>query len=354
MGTRRRRAARWIVAAVAAAALAAPAAPVAAAAPVWNDPVTVIRGGCGYGGNLDAAMGADGVVRGFVSDTDGCNGGRIRYFQGSGRDWTVQDTPWLGQVQAAATWGGNAVLLYSSGDRLRIAGRTGGRYTAGRQIGPRSASGADVVVNASGWWAVWSEDLPGTARTQLYQARTMGAGRNREAITTAVAINHRDTSPSLALRPGGGVTLVWSRVSSQTGNQLRIAASTGGRWSSRLLSKTTEKADTDLAVSGSRTFVAYEHGYRVFEADDLGGGPVRQRYRFNTNGFRPKVAASGGNSFVSLWGGRDGVFVATRQGRGRWTGQNAGDGQPLRILAARGKATVLYGNDTGLFARTQR
>ena len=51
MGTTRRRAARWIVAAVAAAALAAPAAPAAAAAPVWNDPATVIRGGCGYGGN---------------------------------------------------------------------------------------------------------------------------------------------------------------------------------------------------------------------------------------------------------------------------------------------------------------
>ena len=47
MGTTRRRAARWIVAAVAAAALAAPAAPAAAAAPVWNDPVTVIREAAG-------------------------------------------------------------------------------------------------------------------------------------------------------------------------------------------------------------------------------------------------------------------------------------------------------------------
>jgi hypothetical protein len=120
------------------------------------------------------AQDAAGVTHGFSSlyGSD-CNTGLvIRYFQGTGAGWTVEDTPFRGFVVA-----------------------TGGR-----------------------WWAVWREHVaagggPGDEfdQTELFQAYTGGTYVPRERVTTNPSW---DSAPSLALTPATTfpVRLVWARA----------------------------------------------------------------------------------------------------------------------------------------------
>ena len=133
--------------------------------------MTIDNPTCSFEGfHVDQAQDTAGVVHGFSGlwGSD-CNTGLvIRYFEGSGAGWTVEDTPFRGFVVAAAWDTTGTYLLYVDRSlNLRISKRQAdGTYLQGRllsgqaNIGPDGSSAqGDVVASGGRWWAVW-RDVP--------------------------------------------------------------------------------------------------------------------------------------------------------------------------------------------------
>ncbi|HEV8560666.1 MAG TPA: hypothetical protein VGR06_30430 [Actinophytocola sp.] len=339
-------------------AVAAPASAISAFGP----PATVIASPCSFiFADGDAALGPDGLTRGFATyNGPGCPF-QIWYFQGSGSSWTRQLSPYRGVVLGVAVDGADTYLLYAASDGVRITKRTRAGFTPGRRLSPVGLGGAtvptgDVIAIGGTWWAVWDEPVgPGGefAQHELFQAKTYGTDRSRQRIT----FDPRwDTAATLARRSGGGAVLAWERNDGARGevSDLRIATSVNGAWSSRAFATLGNlNTQPDLFTTGTTTFIAWIRDGRAVEADN-GSGVFKSHTFATAASFRPRVASSFGKVFV-IWttpGGR--TFAAERSGS-VWTGTYLSDpGRTgLAVTARRGKATVLMLSRLRLFARTQ-
>jgi hypothetical protein len=357
---------------LATAAAAVPARAVGAFAPA----VTVVDLGCA-GDAYSAArasLGGDGTVRGWAVSTGvGCSDDRIWYFEGARGSWRRERSPFRGRVLDAASDGTGAYLLYLAADGVHLSKRTpGGTYTAGRLLTGstyRYSQGA-VMAKSGSWWAVWTEQTGenrfGDPESGLFQAKTYGTDQARQRITFN---GDSDVQPDLALRPGGGAVLVWTRVTElpETGS-VRVATSADGAWTSRAFATGGDFGPYNqtprVATDGRWTYITWEFDRHVIEADNHSGS--FHRHRFFTPGSEPSVAVSGGRTFVA-WAtlGSTGhpahVFVAERAG-GTWTGVNlprVAWESVEELTAYRGKATVLVfaagGSGTNkILARYQR
>jgi hypothetical protein len=350
-----RRLGTLLLAALAVAALAAPARAVGAFGPA----VTVADLGCAGGdySTAKASVNADGVTRGWaVTVGASCGDDRIWYFQGAGRSWTRERSPYRGVPMAAASDGTGAYLMYRASDGVHLAKRTpGGTFTAGRLLSDSTypiTRGA-VLATGGSWWAVWTEQTGenrfGDPVSGLFQAKTYGTDQGRQRITFRA---DSDDAPDLALRPGGGAVLVWQRVTElpETGS-IRVATSADGAWTSRAFATGSDFGpynQTPAVTTDSHwTYVTWELDAHIFESDNRSGS--FHGHRFATLGSVPAIAVSGGRTFVA-WTPPSGrapthVFVAERLGS-TWTGLNLARATPGYERAAEvtghvGKATVL-------------
>jgi hypothetical protein len=330
----------------------------------FGPPVTVVPSPCSFVfADADAALGSDGLTRGFVTyNGPGC-AFEIWYFQGSGSTWTRQLSPYQGVVLGVAVDGTDTYLLYAASDGVRITKRTAAGFTPGRRLSGVGLGGAveprgDVIATGGTWWAVWSEQVgPGGefAQTELFQAKTYGTDRNRQRITFVT--NRDDTAPSLAKRPGGGAVLAWERNDGARGevSDIRVATSADGTWSSRAFATAGNlNSQPDLFTAGSSTFAAWIRDGRAVAADNTGG--VFTSHTFLTPAsFRPRVAASLGRVFVIWTTPAPRTFFAERVA-GAWSGTFLSDpDRPgLAVTARAGKATVLMLSALRLFARTEQ
>ncbi|HEX6677168.1 MAG TPA: hypothetical protein VF486_19335 [Actinomycetes bacterium] len=356
---------------LAVAALAAPARAVGAFGPA----VTVVDLGCAgtdFSGAV-AALGGDGLVRGWaVSSGPSCSDDRIWFFQGAGGSWTRQRSPYRGRLLAAAFDGTGAYVMYQAGDGIHLSKRTaGGTFTAGRLLSTASqlATGS-VIATGGSWWAVWSEQTGenrfGDPVLSLFQAKTYGTDQARQRITSHGGDS--DSDADLALRPGGGAVLVWSRlIDLDESSEIRVATSADGRWTSRTFSAAADFSSNlypEVTTDGRWTYVTWELDRHINESDNRSGS--FRGHRFFTPGDVPRIAVSGGKTFV-VWTAQSGsnpphVFVAERAGS-TWTGLNmpratTGWETALEVTAYRGKATVLQfdanvGGRDLVLARTQ-
>jgi hypothetical protein len=307
----------------------------------------------------DAAIAADGTARGFGQCT-GFAPGRIWFFHDSpGSPPTRETTPYVGRVLSVA-WDGvdttYVLFLRYDDDRpgdhpLMIGKRVDsvGKYAPTTTVSTTArAASADLVASAGRWWAVWSElrrdSGEGSAGTQLFQRHTLLDTQSRTRITST-ASNVYNLTPTLAYA-SGRVTMVWTRSTvlpgsgAPTSDDLRIATSTGGPWSSRPLATLGDQNyNPDLAVYAGVTWVTWARDGRVVVANNTGG--TFHSRTFATAGEHPTIAVSGTRAFVA-WT-TDRAYLAELSG-GAWTSSQAAGtpSESLRVLAQGGKARVLY------------
>jgi hypothetical protein len=330
-----------------AAVTATPARAIGASGP----PVSIDNPTCSFDAfNVDQAQDGAGVTHGFSTlwGSDCNTTFVIRYFEGSGAGWTVEDTPYRGFVVATAWDTTGSYLLYVDRSlNLRITKRqSNGVYIQGRllstvaNIGP-DGSGAqgDVVASGGRWWAVWREHVAAGGgagsefdQTELFQAYTVGGTYvPRERITTNPSW---DRAPSLALTPGTTfpARLVWARGGSDFGGgggdtDLRRALGDedGGWVSTTLATAGSLNFWPDVAVSGTTTYVTWNRDGRTVQANNATGAFLS--HTFTTPAVqhqRPRIAVAPGQVVVG-WTTQAAVFrafVAERTG-GSWTGAAA-------------------------------
>jgi hypothetical protein len=325
--------------------------------------VTVVPSPCSFVfADADAALGSDGLTRGFVTyNGPGC-ASEIWYFQGSGSSWSRQLSPYRGVVLGVAVDGVDTYLLYVASDGVRITKRTAAGFTPGRRLSTVGTGGAveprgDVIATGGTWWAVWHEPVgPGGefAQFELFQAKTYGTDLGRQRITTNPLW---DSDASLAKRPGGGAVLAWERNDGPRGetSDIRVATSADGAWTSRAFATAGSlNTQPDLFTAGTRTYATWIRDGRAVEADNTSG--VFRSHTFATPAsFRPRVAVSLGRVFVIWTTEPPRAFFAERVA-GAWSGTFLSDpDRPgLAVTGRAGKATVLMLSGLRLFARTEQ
>jgi hypothetical protein len=328
----------------------------------FGAPVTVVPSPCSFVfADADAALGSDGLTRGFVTyNGPGCPF-QIWYFQGSGSSWTRQLSPYRGVVLGVAVDGVDTYLLYAADDGIRITKRTAAGFTPGRRLSSTAAltgvvPRGDVIATGGTWWAVWSEQVgPGGefAPQELFQAKTYGTDLNRQQITFNPLW---DSEPSLAKRPGGGAVLAWERNDGPGAelSDIRVATSADGSWSSRAFATAGSlNTQPDVFTAGVVTYVAWTRDGRAVAADNTGGAFASHTF-LTPASFRPRIAASLGTVFVIWTTPTPRTFFAERVA-GTWSGTYLSD--PPRpgfaVTARGGKATALMLSALRLFARTE-
>jgi hypothetical protein len=361
-----------VLAAAALLAGAAPAQAVAAFGPI----VTVLPAPAGctidhVDGDAEISPFSD-VVRGFANlSGTGCDEDAIWFFGGRGSSWTVQQTPYRGQVLAAGEYSASYVL-FSSSTGIHLGKRgvaTGGYLTPARQLsstvpGAVRAQGAVLAGPGHTWWAVWSEQVgPGGefAQTELFQAKTYGTpDLNRTQVT-----NHPDNDhlPELAFKPGGGGELLFVRDDAfgggPTRSDVRLATASGntGVWASRELAAIGLNHGPGIdttAGTGGHTYVAWIRGQQPFESDDRSGG--FQHHAFLGSSFTTAVDSSGGQVHVVWPQSGGGTVLAERSAGGTWTKATVSTVEsrlnPI-VVSRAGQATVLMASAARIYARTQ-
>jgi hypothetical protein len=326
-----------LVVALAAALLLASAVP-AGAIPPFGPVVTVAPapGGCTIDGVTgDATSGNGGVIRGFFNFAgSGCDADEIWFVGGFGTTWTVEPTPYRGQVLASAQDSlHGAFVLFGASTGILLGERFvgNGAYASTEQLsatvpGAVPPQGALLAGPNNTWWAVWSEQVgPGGefAQTELFQAKTYGNDLGRTRVTNNPDNDHQ---PALAFKPGGGGELVFVRDNAfgnePTHSYIRLATASGvtGGWTGRQFAAVGINTDpsifTTVSASG-HTYIAWLRNGQVFESDDRSGS--FQHRAFVSHGLSTDINVGGGRTRVVWSEDGDGTVLAERLGGGGWT-----------------------------------
>ncbi len=322
--------------------------------------VTVAPAACApTGRSADAAMGADGLVRGFVRfQGAACTDTHLTWFEGAGATWRHAPSTYRGKVLAVADDGATTWVLYAAADGTRLGSRDrAGVYLPSSRLSTKAALSGDLVAAGGRWWAIWAERV-GTGRlASLYQARTIGTAAPRQRITSAPYVDGR---PSLSRVASGTAVLAFERANSVSGrSDVRFGRNPGGGWSFSALTANGTSRAASLATAGQVTHVAWQQGTRIVHADNPGGS--FRSHLFATPGAAPRVATSAGRVF-DAWtlprGSRPAhVFLAERAGE-LWTGNDvtAAATSPeaaAAVVAAGGSATVIGAEAARLWAKSQ-
>jgi hypothetical protein len=321
----------------------------------------------------DAAIGADGIVRGFIGeDWSGgvaippCAFVGISFYRvyPSGQIVTVH-SPYPGRVLRAAWDGLNSTyLLFVNNSRLYV-----GKYVDGFAFAPatyltsnkgfRSTYSAALTASNGKWWAVWGEDTISSAfgypRNELFQAHTLLGTQPRTQITNRPA-NYADDSPGLAYA-NGRVTLVWTRYThfsttprlNTRASVVNIATSTGGAWSARRLTAGGFHNGTPaVAMYGRATYIAWTRDDHLimFASNEPGGTTYRGTALPTVSDeldLGETVAVSGSRVFIA-WTAQVGTAAVAERLNGVWTQTTPVGGQTTstRIVAQGLKARLLY------------
>lgn len=276
-----------------------------------------------------------------------------------GRQLTTIGVPWAAAQDAT----GSYVLYEARGKRQGaslLKRDTVGRYTT-QFLGPVGPmSGAGLAARDGKWWAVWTGAAGGGNRFALYEAGTLFGATAAHRITSDT---DTDVYPSLVIRPGGGLVLIWTRVRETTDGatqDIRIATRTGSAWASRSLATFAAPqtpAPSGLATDGRSVYASWVQDARPVVASNESGTMVSHRFVTRSCATRSAVAASGGRLTASVtqcasgdstMGNATGgeVLILERQ-TGTWSSSNlasttTGTGPvALAVTSSGGRATVL-------------
>jgi hypothetical protein len=349
-----------VVALLVAAALAVVSPAPAEASWAVGSAATVAPAACATtGSTADAAMGTDGLVRGFARfQGAGCTDTRLTWFEGAGGGWRRGPSTYRGKVLAVADDGAATWVLYAAADGTRLGSRDrAGVFTTSTRLSANAPLSGDLVAAGGRWWAVWAERVGGGRLASLFQARTIGSAAARQRITSAP---YADGRPSLARVASGTAVLTFERANPATGrSDVRFGRNPGSGWSFSALTANGTSRAASVATAGQVTHVAWQQGTRIVHADNPGGS--FRTHQFATPGAAPRVATSAGRVF-DAWtlprgGGPAHVFLAERAGE-LWTGNDVTPAATspeaaAAVAAAGGSATVLGAEAPRLWAKAQ-
>ena len=321
------------------------AAPASAVAPL-GPTQQIAANGC-----LRSAVstGPDGVLRGFVQCVVGVDTGRseLRFVVHTPGGWQTRTTIALDGVLHDSTQDDTGTYAFYGASVIKVdrAGNVGPRRSVA--VPGRHTDHGTIVARGGRWWAVWDSGTDGTSeQVLLYEAGTLLGSTPPRPITRGT----RDYYPSLALRPGGGLVLVWARWSAdQSGRvttDVRLASNTGGGWQSRSLAVEAGFPAPRVAATDRHVFVSWERGGRPIVASNESGA-MRSRVLSTVScPGATRVAASGSTVWVAWNGctsdGRRDVRLAERRG-GSWSTTTAfsGSGVVVAGLSPRaGRVTI--------------
>jgi hypothetical protein len=381
------------VAAVAGVVLAGQAVTAAPAGAVgaFGSPTTIVPlpAGCDTIA-ADVTASETGVVSGFAQpfgEAAPCGDPRIQFIQRSaGGTWTRTFSPYQGILVGSTVDGAGTYLLWQAADGLRLARKAhGGAFGVSRLLSPAANQPLDGSVIATGgtWWAVWSEGsnpTPSQFRSNLYQAKTYGTDLGR----TPVAGRGAEREPALALRPGGGAVLVWTRGTAgqdTAPTTIWVASSLDGSWISRSISLTGDDSGPVIATNRGGTYIAWSRRCSPGSVDTFAVERDNRGGSFSLHAFPGDcvsgpnfsrlagIAASSPNQIdnpkvnlaTSLLGPNQpgdfvNVNVKERNANLAWsqaTVPGTSGEMAVDIVSYRGKATLLTTGPAGLRARTQ-
>jgi len=347
----------------------------------FGPPVTVVNAEDCRLGPADVVGGRDGLLHGFASLLCSSPVPQLVYVEGRDGRWSGFMAPYDGRVIAVATDATGTYVLLQTPSGVGLAKRTrSGRFLSPQPLSGRMGLGSgffpdgDLVAAGGAWWAVWNERLGGTGSPErLFQAKTIGTDVQRQRITWWRPAF--DDQPTLALRPGGGAVLAWTRYVpcddcvSGFFTRVFLGSSRDGRWSFRPLSERgqatfgSQTVRPDLATVGRSVVAPYVSGHDLVVVENVLGRSRKDRLRdaFAVPPPVTRVTGSKSGTFVA-WHGGDSpaphVMVAQRR-HGGWrrvdVTPDAVTDRLLVAMVARGRTlTVLYSDGTRLVARTQR
>ena len=325
----------------------------------------------------DAAIAADGTVRGYLS-CGTWDAPTIWYFRYQGGTVFAQPTPYHGLVLRAAWDGLNSTYLLfsregpgSRSELLQLGKRleNTGQYAPTTLLATTYPAGlkkylaaiqAGLVAYRSAWWAVWTEPIGGFGGVggeptfSLFQRRTLLGAQPRTRMTYPPFQND-DSMPTLAYSPGL-MTAAWLRGDSGTDSgRVTLGTNTGHGWTARPLPATSPLlyplASPDLISYVGVRHLAWPGHSAVGVASDI----LRSFTPHLVPAARPPVvtvAASGSNVFV-LWSDSGSVFAERQAGTWSPATLMLNSGSPVRVLAQGGRARVLYWLGSALLLREQ-
>jgi len=315
--------------------------------------------------HADAVVAGDGVLRGFAV----CFPSLMFFSQdlAAGTAPVAESTPFAGNVLGVAQDTTGTYVLYWDDTAVRVGKRT----TAGGYVGQLVHAytsevdfpSGDIVARDGQWTAVWSEQLPPGDKAAQRELFTAGSAQAVRRLTTTAG-NIDDVDATLAFA-GATVVLVWTRRYNPGAggpSDLHLAKMRDGTWfgSRRLISAGRQNHSPDLAVSNSRTYLAWVRDRAIVVADN--GTGIFRSHRFDLpfpGGGEPRIATSSSAIFVAWSQGR--VAFAENLGDGSVTTGTwersfvTGAERDLHALAGwHGKATVVYRTPTDIRTITQR
>jgi hypothetical protein len=348
-------------------AVLASTTPASAAIRPFAPPQTVV-GGCSTS-FADSVVTSTGALAGFAT-CPSPSGVPIRFFSRNA-DGTVnpsQGSGFTGIVLGVASDATATYVLYFTDSEIRIGKRTTAGAFSSRAVdswgGAAVYPTGDVIARDGRWFGVWSEQVgPGGefAQTDLF------AAGSTVAVHRVTAAGADDVEPTLAYS-GPLPVLIWTRATAPAvpgPSDLMVAKYISGAWEpERVFAGVgTNNYSPDVHIAAGRTFVTwYRDGFIRVAGNATGSFTSHQ---FNTGGYEPRVATS------TTGGAVDHVFVAwTRAGgAGTFFAESASTGSVLgpwdgasvtpagaRAVGVGGhatRATVTYGTDTAVVARTQ-
>ena len=359
------RRARRVLLALVVAAMLVPLGPSPAGAAVTR--ATVVRL-CGEL-QADAAVGTDGLVRGFANGSGtGCTR-RIWYFRGTAGSWFRLRTPYVGAVTAAATDTTGTYVLFTNTAGLYV-----GKFTSAgvfqravRLSRIRTTVGGDIAARGGRWWAVWPEPVGPFDTDELFQARTIGTVVSRQRITRNAV---PDILPSLTLPASGRPVLVWQRNDAPVepdNTDVMKATFANGAWSPvALLTRGQFNSEPAVASSSGRVGIGWIRDSAPGFAESTGSRYAVHLFPRPEEGqaVNPRVALEGTTAYlgwIAVGGVDESILLASRQ-RGTWSTRfinvvgPAGSGtQRLHAVAPSARGVhVLYSVARTLYATTIR
>jgi hypothetical protein len=316
-----------------------------------SSPATVVAAGCNFeeasGDAVTSAVTTTNSTRGFVSFGGGTCArpafrGALRYFDGHDATWRRTTTPYSGRVLAVTDDTTGTYALYSNDNGIWLGKRTiAGTFTTPVRLSARGSGGAvlpqgDIVAQAGGYWAVWTEQVgPGGefAQQELFQAKTLSAGACAPAISRQRITTHDrdDADPSLVLLPAAagrsGAHLTWGRNNNAVGTSswlMHASAACNGRWTARTLFQVGIHENPDMTRAAGVDYLAWDRDSRLVEAE-ISSAPFRSTAFAQPQADNAHVTVSG-STVVALFESQG--RLATRERRaGVWS---------LRYLTAAG------------------
>jgi hypothetical protein len=261
----------------------------------------------------DCAIDSSGTIHVFVAFAGGsCDQEPlINYAFGGGDKWRSLSTPYRGWVLGVAVSDDQPFLLFVNSSGVHIGKVDDLQFAPSVTVSSQSAdwkfSTGDLVAKNGTWWAIWSERAAPSQPFQMFQASTMTSATGLpQPVGSALPHVLSNAAPSLALDPADpdSAVLAWMVVLEDFSAVVRLARAHSSdavwheqAWAPPSPQPSRDIGGPDLSASDGHLYGAYVDNDTITYTLDPPDGTTTTS--FQGDGNAPRVAATGGRTFVA-------------------------------------------------------